>query len=335
MSISESDSVLSGLSNCDYTKSTQKDGQYVDNNKYFVLIGDNTEGENGFKDCFKRDFDDVYLEMLKNQSVMLITNLNIENMEGNINGTNYNLKDYLGENNVVQIQGNTAEELAAEIERVVANQQYSKEEAEQAKDALDEATGTGHDDHATARCFVSYNGLQVDKVNVTRMGEDSIELLIDDSLSINVTNPTHMLRYPDGTTKVLPDNKITIQGIANWPTGEYTVISEYAEKVSARTVFSVVSAQNSYLNGVGADEGAKDDHLSCLVNTIGVNRVAGKKEYKTALIADEGYQLPQNAFAQLHRRSYPAIPSQPHFQKKRKVQKPGRGVSSHTVPFYT
>lgn len=294
MSISESDSVLSGLSNCDYTKATQKDGQYVDNNKYFVLIGDNTEGENGFKDCFKRDFDDVYLEMLKNQSVMLITNLNIENMEGNINGTNYNLKDYLGENNVVQIQGNTAEELAAEIERVVANQQYSKEEAEQAKDALDEATGTGHDDHATARCFVSYNGLQVDKVNVTRMGEDSIELLIDDSLSINVTNPTHMLRYPDGTTKVLPDNKITIQGIANWPTGEYTVISEYAEKVSARTVFSVVSAQNSYLNGVGADEGAKDDHLSCLVNTIGVNRVAGKKEYKTALIADEGYQLPQN-----------------------------------------
>ena len=141
---------------------------------------------------------------------MLITNLNIENMEGNINGTNYNLKDYLGENNVVQIQGNTAEELAAEIERVVANQQYSKEEAEQAKDALDEATGTGHDDNATARCFVSYNGLQVDKVNVTRMGEDSIELLIDDSLSINVTNPTHMLRYPDGTTKVLPDNKITI-----------------------------------------------------------------------------------------------------------------------------
>ena len=107
MSISESDSVLSGLSNCDYTKATQKDGQYVDNNKYFVLIGDNTEGENGFKDCFKRDFDDVYLEMLKNQSVMLITNLNIENMEGNINGTNYNLKDYLGENNVVQIQGNT------------------------------------------------------------------------------------------------------------------------------------------------------------------------------------------------------------------------------------
>ena len=45
---------------------------------------------------------------------------------------------------------------------------------------------------------------------------------------------------------------------------------------------------------MGADEGAKDDHLSCLVNTIGVNRVAGKKEYKTALIADEGYQLPQN-----------------------------------------
>lgn len=169
------------MSNCDYTKATRKDGKYVDNNKYFVLIGDNKEGEKGFKDCFKRDYDDVYLEMLKNQGVMLITNLNIENVEGNINGTNYNLKEYLGENNIIQIHGDTAEELAAEIEKVIANQQYSKEEAEQAKDALDEVTGTGHVDHATARCFVSYNGLQVDKVNVTRLGEDSIELLIDDS----------------------------------------------------------------------------------------------------------------------------------------------------------
>lgn len=294
MSISESDSVLSGLSNCDYTKATQKDGQYVDNNKYFVLIGDNTEGENGFKDCFKRDFDDVYLEMLKNQGVMLITNLNIENTEGNINGTNYNLKEYLGENNVVQIHGDTAEELAAEIERVIANQQYSKDEAEQAKDALDAVTGTGHDDHATARCFVSYNGLQVDRVNVNRLGADSVELLIDDSLSINVTNPVYMLRYPNGTTKVLPDNKITIQGNSEWPTGEYTVISEYAEKVSARTVFSVVSAHNSYLNGVAVDEGVKDDHLFCVANTIGVNRVTEQKEYKTTLIADEGYELPKN-----------------------------------------
>lgn len=294
MSITESDSILSGLSNSDYTKVKRENGKYVDNDKYFVLIGDNTEGENGFKDCFKRDYDDVYLEMLKKQGVVLITNLNIENKDGNINGTNYNLKEYLGENNVIQIYGDTLEELSTNIEQAILNLQYSRDDAEQAKDALDIVTGTGHDDHATARCVVTYNGLQVDTINISRLGTDALELLIDDSLSINVTNPTYTLRYPDGSTKILPNNKITIQKASDWPTGEYVVNAVYPEKVSAKTSFSILSAHNSYFNGANIDEGVKDDHLSCFANTIGVNRVAEQKSYITGLVADDGYQLPQN-----------------------------------------
>lgn len=294
MSIAESESVLSGLSNADYTRTKVENGQYVDNDKYFILIGDNKEGEEGYKDCFKRDYDDVYLEMLKKQEVILITNLNIDNVEGNINGTNYRLKDYLGEANVIQITGETAEELAANIQAAILNSQYSKEDANQALDALDEVTGTGHTEHATAKCMVTYKGLQVDKINISRLAEQSAELLIDDTMSINTSNPIYTLRRPDGTTEILPDNKLFIQGPQDWPTGEYVVSVSYAQGVSAKTSFSISSSYNSYFNGVSISEGLADDHLSCLSNTVGVNKVTPQKAYHTGLVADEGYSLPKN-----------------------------------------
>lgn len=292
MSITESESVLSGLSSADYTKTKLENGQYVDNDKYFVLIGDNREGEDGYKDCFKRDYDDVYLEMLKKQGVVLITNLNIENVDGNINGTNYNLKDYLGEGNVIQIRGDTAEELAANIESAIRNVSFSKEAANQAMDALDEVTGTGHTEHATAKCMVTYQGLQVDKINISRLGDESLELLIDDTMSINTSNPVYTIRRPDGSTQILPDNQILIQGAGAWPTGDYVVSVSYAEGVSARTTFAVSSSYNSYFNGTDNSQGVSGDHLFCYPNTIGVNTVTPGKAYSTKLMADEGYELP-------------------------------------------
>ncbi len=293
MSVVESDSVLSGLSNVDFTKKKVVDGGYAESDKYFILIGDNTEREDGYRDYFKRDFDDVYLEMLKKQGVTLITNLNIENLGQNINGTNYMLKDYLGESNVIQITGDTPEELAANIERAIMDSEYSRDEADQAWDALDEVTGTGHD-HSAARCVLTYQNMQVDKVNISRVGTGSVELLIDESMSINVSRPVYTLRWPNGSTKKLEGNKVVIDGTRSWPEGEYFVTVSYAEGVSARTSFFVTSSYNSYFNGKGAPEGVESDHLSCLPNTVGVNQVQPGRTYKTGLLPEAGYSLPRN-----------------------------------------
>lgn len=293
MSIEESESVLSGLSNADFTEAHIVDGQYVANDKYYVLIGDNSQDDQGYKDFFKRDFDDVYLEMLKKQGITLITNLNINNISGNINGTDYNLKDYLGESNVIRINGSSSAEIANAIENAIKNSAYSKQEADNALDALDPTTGTGHN-HSTAKCVLTYQGLQVERVNINRLGSNTLYLDIDDSKSINVTNPVYKIKKPDGSIRTLPGSRFSITNNATlWPAGEYTVMVEFAEKKVAKTSFSIYGSTNAYFNLYLDGQGTSTDNLYCEGSSIGLNKSIVNKAYSSTLYADTGFAIPK------------------------------------------
>lgn len=313
MSIMESDSVLSGLSNTDYTAVKLENGQYVSNDKYFVLIGDNADSEGVYRDCFIGNFDNVYLEMLKQQGVILITNLQITNQtENGLDGTNYNLEDYLGAGNVYHVDGDTAEELAEEIQKIIIDREkkFSQENADEAKDAMN--MGTAGETRATARCIVTYKGLQVDTINTSRLPKAGITLAIKDtSLNVGKMKPVYTLYYPDGSSKVLPQDTKDEDGNVTFvlrpedigidtenadASNTCTVVVTYEgteTSVSAQTSFAVSANFSSFFNDAADGDGTADDHLSCLSGTMGVNQVKRGMDYTTTLIPDEGYELPK------------------------------------------
>lgn len=315
MSIMESDSVLSGLSNTDYTAVKLENGQYVSNDKYFVLLGDNSSSEGVYRDCFIGNFDNVYLEMLKQQGVILITNLEITNQtETGLDGTNYNLEDYLGAGNVYHVDGDTAEELAEEIEKIISDREkrFSQEHADAAANALT-AMGTAGEARATARCIVTYKGLQVDTVNTSRLPKTGITLAIrDTSINVGKMKPVYTIYYPNGSSRVLPQNTKDEEGnvtfvlrpedtgidTENADASNTCIVSvTYGEgtetAVSARTSFAVSVSYNSSFNDAADGDGTEEDHLYCIPGTVGVNQVKKGMDYTTRLIPDKGYGLPK------------------------------------------
>lgn len=308
MSITKSKSVLSGLSDADFTKNKEEAGEYKENDKYFILIGDNKAGEKGYKDFFKRDYDDVYLEMLKTQHVILVTNLDIKKPTQGINGTDYSLENYLGAGNVIQLEGNTLEELAEEIREVVKSSEYDKEAAEKATDALDSETGTGHK-KAAATLAVRYQGRQVDTVNVSRLPSKGITLALDTEGSIGVkeSTPTYSLRKPDGTVEQLEGAKITLLPSDALQSGEYVVTVVFDEGVEASSRFNVSAYHNSYFNNVCDAEGINSDGLHFVSGIVGTNKVADGEDYEVVLYPDAGYKLPKQLFVEVDKEKFGTV----------------------------
>lgn len=311
MSITESKSVLSGLSDADFTKNKEEAGEYKENDKYFILIGDNKAGDEGYKDFFKRDFDDVYLEMLKNQHVILVTNLNIEDMGQDINGTDYDLVDYLGAGNVIQLEGNTPEELAQEIRDIVKSPKYVyvKETAEKATNALDkEAGGTGHD-KAAATLAVRYQNYQVDKVNKSRLPLEGITLTLDTegSIGVNKDDAVYSLKKPDGTIEQLEKGEITLLPSDTLPSGEYVVTVSFGKGIEATSRFNISACHNSYFNNVCDAGGVASDGLYFASGTVGTNKVADGEDYEVVLYPDKGYKLPEYLFVEVDKEKFGTV----------------------------
>lgn len=297
MSITESESVLCGLSDADFTKDKETASGYQENDKYFILLGDNEEGEEGYKDFFKRDFDDVYLEMLKNQHIILVTNLNIKKPTQGINGTDYNLEEYLGAGNVIQLTGDTPDKLAEEIKQILASSdmQYDKEAADNAKDALDSETGTGHE-KAAATLAVRYQGYQVGTVNASRLPDEGITLTLDTEGSIGVSDPIYNVRKPDGTQEQLSGDELVLLPSDTLQSGEYVVTVMFAEGVGASSKFHVSAYHDSYFNDIADASGIESDGLHFITGTVGTNKVVDGTDYEVTLYPDEGYVLPQSLY---------------------------------------
>lgn len=294
MSITSSFSVLDGVSNTDYTQKKDMGGNLVDSDKYFVLIGDNEEGEQGYKDYFKRQYDAVFLEKLKKEKVVLITNLNIENTQG-INGTDYNLEDYLGVGNVIKLTSDNLSDMLQEITEVVKNNTYSESAAQAAQDAMEATAST----EPAANCVVTYRGYQVETVNRSRIPEEGVELCIENPMAVNVTTPAYTLRKPDGTVVNLASGNFTVKNTAEWPSGIYTAVTAYPEGVRVSTTFVISPCHNCYFNGSLENSGIPEDGLYLTPGTVGVNKAAADTAYQTRLLPDEGYALPSSIIVQV------------------------------------
>lgn len=278
MSISTTKSVLDGLSSADYIDKgvDEAEKELVDSSKYFILIGNNQQGQQGYLDYFSLQNDAVLLEKLKKQEIVLITNLNIQPPDEQINGTNYRLADYLGEDNVIQIPDDTLANMAANIKRIVGEKSYNKAQAEASQDALQNVIAVGQ---KAAACQVLYKDYQVESVDLNKISSAGLELKINPVVEIGVTNPKYKITKPDGSVAEYSTNRFKVFANGAWPAGKYTATVTYSENLAAHTTFYLVNLYDSYLNGEPTSLGGEMDGVQARLGDVGPKTVKGGVEY--------------------------------------------------------
>ncbi|MCR5666436.1 MAG: Ig-like domain-containing protein [Eubacterium sp.] len=306
MSLSDSSSVLSNFANADYI---QFDEQGNASRKYYVLLGNNTNTEEeGYVDFFDLTGDAAFLELLKKEKVVLITNLEISTVtidEGK-NGTRCNLEDYLGAGNVVKLElesDATDEEIAQAIYQKVTDYTYDEESAASASNALDNQTTT-----TAANVYVTEQscGAQVESINMGDTTFTGANLLVNTELSTdNIENLVVTVLDPNGNALEAPDETNTDQATYDAenqiiylpPTavaGTYTVtasdtLSEtVTQTMSAVTYFSVTKNMGVTFNG-GTDQSGTEIDRCSTTNTLGdgvIDTLAG--DYQFVINLDEG-----------------------------------------------
>ncbi|SDB27047.1 Ig-like domain-containing protein [Eubacterium oxidoreducens] len=286
MKLSESDSTLNGYANADYT-------QFDDNGdlskKYYVLLGNNTNtAESGYVDFFDLTGDRAFLELLKKENVVLVTNLETApvNVEEGKNGTRCNLADYLGEDNVVQVDLSTAttdEEIAEIIYNAINNAHYNTTSSQAATNALDnQATPTGTNVYVVEK----NTGVQVDTISTGNSTFTEAYLEVNTDLStdnaegivVTVLDPEgNALEAPDenNTNKATydPDTKTIRVPVTALP-GTYnisvkdTLTDTVTQTVASATSFSVTKNIGVTFNGVTSQSGLAMDGCST-TNSLG------------------------------------------------------------------
>ena len=324
MKIIESESVLNGFCYADFTQKINEDADAKSSTKYFVLIGDTKDKT---KDYYKIEADRAYLELLKKEHVILITNLPIEPDTIGMGGTDYSLKSYLGDNNVFQISGETDQDYADAIAEIVqTHKSYDTsgkytDETGATFDVLDAANGKTIDEVSGTNCYLTVGGTQLSAINTTFIGNSVITADVVDDYSINVMSGTtkkikYILTAGDGTQEEITwgtsagtnkylkydstNKKPYIDIDKNSAVGDYTltlvgVAGDNDNAILSTTGFSVGAFYDSTLNGEPYADGADDDHVSAIpssqYNDIGKYAVTAGKEYKLMIVTDTGFDF--------------------------------------------
>lgn len=280
MSIATTNSVLDGVNHTDFIeKGTDSAGNnLVDTTKFYVLIGDNSQGATGYKDYFNLQDDAIFLEKLKQQNVVLITNLKTEPIAQDINGTNYKLSDYLGEGNVYEITDGSLDDMATEIKAIMQSKSYQADAADAAQDALGDVIAAPG--QSAAVCQVTYKGLQVDSIDRNNIPSAGLTLKLEDPCAIGVSTPEYTIKNQNGTVVYNgPSNTVTINASPTWAAGEYTAEIQYPEGISATTTFSILALYDSYLNGASNSDGSDEDGVATRFGEIGPKTVKGGQDF--------------------------------------------------------
>lgn len=293
MSIATTDSVLDGLSRTDFiNQGVSADGQTLeDTTKFYVLIGDNEKKDDGYKDFFHLQSDAAFLERLKKENIILITNLNIEPDPNDINGVDYKLSDYLGEGNVFQVHDDTIENMAQEIKDIINATKYNKQNADDSDDALGNVIDP--EDQVAAGCQVTYKGYQVDSIDGNQIPSAGVQFDIEDPVAINVSEPKYSVAKPNGDVLDLGSQSyFKIYPNVAWPTGDYVVTITYKEGVSAYATFSMVAIYDSYLNGEASSKGKEDDGVQARMGDIGPKTVKRGEDFIAVFPKTAFYDIP-------------------------------------------
>ncbi|MGN0152180.1 MAG: InlB B-repeat-containing protein [Wujia sp.] len=273
MSITTTSSVLDGYINADFVQKKDSAGNASD--KYYVLIGDPSS------DSFSLASDKNFLELIKKENVILITNLDI-----NASGTSdYNLETYLGTGNVYQVSGTSAATLARAIENVVNNNTYDSGTGGSSTSAVSGNV-------AIPNAYITYKGYQVGTINTNKVPAGGITLTINTDNSINTAgkSATYTLQKPDGTSVSITGDTFVVE--SSWPAGTYTLNMTYGGTEKSVSSFNVQPCVNGYFNGLFDDNGTDDDHLSITMGTSGNNTIKMGMDFVSTLIPDSGYTYP-------------------------------------------
>lgn len=293
MSITTTNSVLDGVNDTDFIeKGVDPTGaNLVDSTRFFVLLGDNTQTETGYKDFFHLQDDAVLLEKLKRQKVVLITNLRTTPIAGNINGTDYRLTDYLGADNVIEIQDGPLNSMVTEIKQHLATATYNEAQAAQARDALQNVINVSGQN--AAACQITYRGYQVDSIDRNMLPAAGITLQFSEPCKIGVTNPQYIIKKPDGTELNNGANSsFTVKATSEWPSGVYKAMVKYAEGIQVVTTFNITSLYDSYLNGVASSDGRDDDGVQARFGDVGVKTVKSGEDFVVVFPKTVAYDIP-------------------------------------------